>query len=496
MASTALAALALLAFGFALWLGLYLLGRPGARPARRLAGLGLVAYALGLGAGLAGAGAGGAGSGGSAGGGGGPPGDVLDRLQAVLLTLPAPLWTGALLALRPGAAGGEGAAFGRMPGAAWLYVQLPAVVLLAAAGAPAAVVAACALLPLLLAVAALWRAARATPEVGQRRGLALIGTAVLFFALAAGLLLFPAGWLPRSLVVLSLGLDLLLLGGAIAVLDAFDEGEALLPDLGRSAAGAAVAAVLLGLPLGLTLRDAADGGRTLALLLVTAGTGIALQTLADPLQAAIDRVVFANAPALRRARAGLREVTSALPRVDPDLDLDRLEADAFVRLTRQALSHYGDLPRLAGSPLTRLPLVTRRLAERGAADDALERAAELKAVLAESIARLKPRGAAPFGTSDEWRHYNALYFPYVAGLRPYSRRAPGGAGPNGAPGGPGGTGGTGGAGADGLHPGSAAALAWLRSAVPERTLHHWQGTAARAVAGDLRERSRRRPEPV
>ena len=483
MAPAAPAAPAVLAFGFALWLGLYLLGRPGARPARRLAGLGLVAYALGLGAGQAGAA--------GAASGGGAAGDVLDRLQAVLLTLPAPLWTGALLALRPGGPGGPRAdgpgwaAAGRMPGAAWLYLQLPAVVLLAAGGAPAAVVAACALLPLLLAVAALWRAARAAPEVGARRGLALIGTAVLFFALAAGLLLFPAGWLPRSLVVLSLGFDLLLLGGSIAVLDAFDEGEALLPDLGRSAAGAAVAAVLLGLPLGLTLRDAADGGRTLALLLVTAGTGIALQTLADPLQAAIDRVVFANAPALRRARAGLREVTSALPRVDPDLDLDRLEDDAFVRLTRQALSHYGDLPRLAGSPLARLPLVTRRLAQRGAADDALERAAELKAVLAESIARLKPRGAAPFGTSDEWRHYNALYFPYVAGLRPYSRRAPDGAagpGPNGASAGPG---------ADGLHPGSAAALAWLRSAVPERTLHHWQGAAARAVAGDLRERSRR-----
>ena len=142
-------------------------------------------------------------------------------------------------------------------------------------------------------------------------------------------------------------------------------------------------------------------------------------------------MVFANAPALRRARAGLREVTSALPRVDPDLDLEGLDDAAFVRLTRRALSHYGDLPRLAGSPLVRLPLVTRRLAARGAADDALERAAELKAVLAESIARLKLRGPAPFGTSDEWRHYNALYFPYVAGLRPYSRRGPDGPVPGG-----------------------------------------------------------------
>src|SRR5690349_10370930 len=92
------AALVVAAFGFALWLGLYLVGRPGARPARVLAGLGLVAYALGLGVGLAAGGA-------SGGAGGGPGGEPLDRLQAVLLTLPAPLWTGALLALRPGAAG-------------------------------------------------------------------------------------------------------------------------------------------------------------------------------------------------------------------------------------------------------------------------------------------------------------------------------------------------------------------------------------------------------
>jgi len=455
------AALVVATFGFALWLGLYLLGRPGARPARVLAGLGLVAYALGLGVGPAA----GAGSGGGA---------LPDRLQAVLLTLPAPLWTGALLALRPGAGRSGWRAGGGLAGGAWLTLQLPLVVLLAAGGAPPAAVAVCALLPLLLAAAALGRAIRGAPDVSRRRGLALICTAALFFALAAGLLLFPAAWLPRSLVVLSLGGDLLLLGAVIAVLDAFDEGEALRPDLLRSAAGAAFAAVLLGLPLGLLLRDAADGPTALTLLLVTAGSGIALQTLGDPLQAAIDRVVFADAPALRRARAGLREVTSALPRVDPDLDLERLDDAAFVRLTRRALSHYGDLPRLAGSPLVRLPLVTRRLAARGAADDALERAAELKAVLAESIARLKPRGPAPFGTSDEWRHYNALYFPYVAGLRPYSRRGPDGRdGPDGRP------------------PGSAAALEWLRAAVPERTLHHWQGAAARAVAGDLRERARR-----
>jgi hypothetical protein len=122
------------------------------------------------------------------------------------------------------------------------------------------------------------------------------------------------------------------------------------------------------------------------------------------------------------------------------------------------------LPRLASSPLAQLPLITARLAARGALDQPLERAAELKALLAESIARLRPRGAAAFGTSDEWRHYNVLHFPYVSGLRPYSRRAD----------------------HTGLDPVARQALEWLATQVPERTLYNWQRAAARLVAADLR----------
>ena len=162
----------------------------------------------------------------------------------------------------------------------------------------------------------------------------------------------------------------------------------------------------------------------------------------------------------------MRAAASALPRAAERPDLAALDEAEFAHLTRRALSHFGDLPRLAASPLTGLPLIDERLAVRGAGDDALERAAELKGLLAESIARLKPRAGGDFGTSDEWRHYNALYFPYVAGLKPYSRRA--------AP--------------AGLDPAARQALGWFRADVPERTLYNWQTAAAKLVARDLRAR--------
>ena len=135
-----------------------------------------------------------------------------------------------------------------------------------------------------------------------------------------------------------------------------------------------------------------------------------------------------------------------------ELPLPGLDDAEFTRLVRRALSHYGDLPRLAASPLTRLAIADERLTARGAPDHPLERAAELKALLAESIGRLKPRDRGDFGTTDEWRHYNALYFPYVAELKPYSRRAT----------------------ADGLDPTALAAPEWFG--------------AARLVARDLRAR--------
>jgi hypothetical protein len=204
----------------------------------------------------------------------------------------------------------------------------------------------------------------------------------------------------------------------------------------------------------------------LALLMAVIGTAVITQTFADPIQAALDSLVFARFPRVRAARAELRAAASAVPKTDNSLDLSKLTEAQFNLHTRKALSNMGNLPRLATNPLTRLPLVQDRLSERGLEGNTLERAAELKSMLTESIERLKPRQQGDFGGTDEWRHYNALYFPYVAGLRPYSRRAN----------------------HYDLDPVIKEALEWFQSQVPERTLYNWQKVAARLVAQDLRER--------
>jgi hypothetical protein len=294
--------------------------------------------------------------------------------------------------------------------------------------------------------------------------------ASLFFSLGLVLLLFPLNWLPRSWILAGIGIDLLLLGLAIALLDAFDEGQYLLPHLLRSLDYAFFTALLFGGQVALVM--ALNTGVTfpmLLLLFTTIAAAVFIQTLANPLQSALDRIAFARFPQIRQAQAQLRAAAEAARRVDTTLELDAMDEESFAHLTRRALSHIGDLPRLAASPLTRLPLLEARLAQRDVPENTLERAAELKAVLTESIERLKPRDKGDFGTNDEWRYYNALYFPYVVGLKPYSRRAK-------------------------FYPEvddtTQLALEWFRSQVPQRTLHNWQNTAAQLVAQDLRERSR------
>jgi hypothetical protein len=289
----------------------------------------------------------------------------------------------------------------------------------------------------------------------------------LFFALSTGLILFPLGWLPRSWVVLALGVDLISVGLAIAYFDAFDFGEALLPDAIRSFDAAALAVLLFGGQVALVM--ALTTGPTftmMSLLLGTTAAAIAVTTLSEPVGAALDRLALGRLPLTRQTRSELRRTSRALPRANPELDPAALDEEEFARLTRRALSNFGDLPRLSASPLANLPLVASRIAARGAPDDAIERAVELKSVLAESIARLKPHAGVEFGTSDEWRYYNALHFPYVVGLKPYSTRDK----------------------TKPKDPASCEALEWFRASVPERTLRNWQNAAARLVARDLRSR--------
>jgi len=312
-------------------------------------------------------------------------------------------------------------------------------------------------------VAALVRPAQPIPVAG------VVIVATLFFALGNAILIIPLGLLPSWLALTSTGFDLLLLGVAVALWDAFDEGQALRADMLRSFTGSIVVALLFGgqalIGLAVTPHEATAQTTLTVLLFTSLAIAISVQVLADPLAGMLDWLAWSRSPALRADRAALRHTGAALPLRSAD-PLDDLDDDTFARLTRRALGHYGDLSKLVASPLTALPMIDERLAARGAPDQPLERANELKAVLADRIARLKPRDGGDFGTTEQWRYYNSLYFPYVVGVRAYAQNAT----------------------AAGLDPTARQAWQWLVTEVPQRSLHNWQNAAARLIAADLRGR--------
>jgi hypothetical protein len=461
--------IALFSYAFALWLGLYLLARDARQPLLRFTGAGLVTYALAV------------------------AGSILTaeavttaqrwvgHLLLHLALLPPLLWAAAMVLLLPeddpvrlrlqpylspvtsaaglllyGAVAGSNVGLLDRPtngAASWLYT-------LTAGGL---------MLVLLLALGLSLRV-HARREERKNVGRVLVAV-TLFFGLGLGLLLLPPAWLPPRLLLLAIAPDLVLLGGMVALLDAYNEGEALWPDLVRSFVYAGATALLFAGQVGLVIWLATGLNFAMALLLLlTAGSAILLQTLSAPLASFVDGLALARFPQLRQSQRRLRDEAGALMRRDETLDPTTTPEEKFNDLTRRAFSHLGNLPKLASSPLTRLPLVEQRLAQREAPDTTLERAAILRTILIESTQRLKPRNQGDFGTTDEWRHYNALYFPYVAGLRPYSRRAS----------------------HDGLSDVEQKALEWFRGQVPQRTLYNWQTAAAELVAQDLREREAQR----
>ena len=171
----------ILIFGFALWLGAYLISRNPSDLRLVLAGAGLIAYAIGLALGILASQA-----------------ESQDLAQALLrwqkpfLLLPAVCWLVLLIQLLRG-------------DESW-YSRLQ----------------------------------------NHRNPLVVVFTATIFFGLGLGLIIFPFDWLPRNLLVAAIGIDLLFLGAAVAFLDAFDEGESLLPHFTRSFGSAFFVALIFG----------------------------------------------------------------------------------------------------------------------------------------------------------------------------------------------------------------------------------------------------------
>jgi hypothetical protein len=290
-----------------------------------------------------------------------------------------------------------------------------------------------------------------------------LAAAAVLYALGLVVVLGPLDLGPPALVLAAIGLDLLLMGYLVAVADAVDSAERLTPDLRRSLLTAVLAILLCGGPAMLTMLAAPGRDAVTVLQFVLVAMVLGAVGLAAQLRGGLDRLAFLQEDRLRLSRRALLLAADALPRRRERHQMLALDADEFRRLTRRALDDFGDVGRLLRNPLVDLPTVDRRLAARGpgVADQPLARAAELRAVLSEHVARLQPAGV--FGTTEEWRFFNALHYCSVRGLRPYQR------GPQ----------------PEGLDRDARRAIDWFRRYVPRRSLRRWQAEGAAMVAAQL-----------
>ena len=400
-------------YSFTLWLGAYLLARDSQKVPVQLTGWGLIAYAFALAIQI-----------------------VFDQYILMILLAPALLWIGAALHLLP-----EESVRPTLI-RIWMVSAIPLAILTLVNPWFAALI----VLALIACAGLLAKVALGTSLSPYRNTMALLSVIALFVTLSVGLLTLPLHWIPLPWGLALLGFDLIFLGVTITAWDAFDEGESMRAHLVRSFISALYYSGALVLIVSFFSQDQA-----LLLLLLT--FGVLTQTFSNPLQSLLDRLTLPQKT--RQERQALRQTADELSRLS-SLDSAVMSDEQFTRLTRRALSQLGDLPKLAASPLVDLPGVQ--------GTNPLDRAHSLKSLLVQSIQKLKPQSDVEFGSTDEWRYYNALYFPYVLGLKPYTRRAD----------------------YDSLDKISRAALDWFRTSVPERTLHNWQNAAAKLIAEDIR----------
>lgn len=399
-------------FGFTLWLGAYLIARASQNRSVQFTGWGLLAYALALGIYI-----------------------LTGQFFFILLLIPALLWIGAALHLLPEEDSNRNTYI-----RTWAVTTIPLAILTQVNAWFSTIVVLC----LLISAGMVTRLAFRSQYKNTYTLLAVIA---LFVALSSGLLILPLNWIPLNWGFNLLGFDLLILGILITTLDAFDEGESIRAHLVRSLISNLYYA-------GALLLIASLFNPSAPLLLALLTFGILTQTFSNSIQKGLDSLTL---PArLNDQRAALRQTADALPLLSP-LEPDSANEEQFTRLTRRALSHLGDLPKLATSPLVNLPAVQ--------GTNPLDRAHSFKSMLIQSIQKLKPQTGETFGTSDAWRYYNAVYFPYVLGFKPYTRRAD----------------------LASLNESARVTLEWFQTSVPERTLHNWQNTAARLIAEDIRK---------
>src|SRR5690349_2497237 len=225
-----MAALSALVFSLSWWLGLYLLARDPGKPVLVLAAAGLTSFAVvvALDAVRSVAGS-----------------DILGRIEIYLVAVPGIAWFAVLLELsRPSdtwrSRAGELMLVAGVAAAAFVGAALAGSVvgpLRLGHWVMFAVVSLSSLGAMLRAVFGPWQP---RPVVGY------IVVATLFFALGNAILVIPLGLVPSWLALASTGFDVALLGVAVAMWDAFDEGQALRGDMLRSFVATGVVVALFG----------------------------------------------------------------------------------------------------------------------------------------------------------------------------------------------------------------------------------------------------------
>jgi hypothetical protein len=423
--------IAVTAFALTWWLGCYLVGRDPTRALLWRSAGALIAYAVAVAAWTLQPGSG---------------------VAQVLLCVPALFWAGVAVSLLPPSAPEH-----RPVNRGWPVL---AVVFLVLAVALPGVGKLVALAPLAGAMVLLLRYRERVRPHSLPSALA---TAAALYTLGLVVVLGPIDLGPPALVLAAIGLDLLLMGYLVAVADAVDSAERLTPDLRRSLLAAVLAVLVCGGPAMLTMLATPGRDVVTVLQFVLVAMVLGAVGLGPQLRGGLDRLAFLQEDRLWLSRRALLLAADALPRRRARHQMLALDADEFRRLTRRALDDFGDVGRLLRNPLVDLPTVDRRLAARGpgVADQPLVRAAELRALLSEHVARLKPGGV--FGTTEEWRFFNALHYCSLRGLRPYQR------GPQ----------------PEGLDRDARRAVDWFRRYVPRRSLRRWQAEGAAMVAAQL-----------
>ncbi|WP_433791927.1 hypothetical protein [Actinoplanes sp. CA-252034] len=418
-------AIAVPAFALSCWLACYLIGRDPTRATLRWTATALVSYALGVAAWTV---------------------WPVSATAEVLLCIPALCWAGAVVSLLP-LTPSERRSIDRgalLLGGAFLLM----IIFLPQAGRLVV------LAPMVGALSLMWRLReQITPKMLP---LALTVMAVLCTGALVLLLFTSSGELAA---IAALGLDLLVVGYLMAVAHASETGERLRPDLRRSMVAQLAVLVLAGIPAGVTLWLIRDHDGLALLQFVVLAAGSALAGLGSQVRRALDRVALADDQPLRSDRSALFLNADALLRRREQRRLNTIGEPEFLRMTRRAINDFGDLNRLARSPLTDLPAVERRLA--GREDQPRARARELRAVLRECVSSMRPAG--PFGTTEEWRYYNVLQFCCVLGLNPYARRLR----------------------TDGASREARLAVEWFKRYVPRDVMKQWQREAAMLVAEQL-----------